>query len=659
MDASTSWLPITKEQLAEHVRRANGFLAKTDWTPKAGVLGAASAEPAAAAAAGPRYRESSLANESVQSVSILKIARAVSRDEALLSEDVNHALHAVRLGLAIGMHMSKLYTESSGLDRLIDQNRRGGLDGPQKAEFRDKYHTAAAVATFTSAYYCVSELAAYKVEELADVRLDFQGVPELSLQNPVRAMQCMVFYYGAYLGQSNVVATDLDFVKMTELYFRGVIEEIKLREASLKHTELFTTRAYKLERSEFHVNGFEVDVSGGEDSVEFNRVELDQIVGNRDAKHGARRLVERLLCYDLESRRNPFVELGGFATIRLGHGKPGTGKSLQIAATATLLHDHARELGVPFLFWPMPDTVVSTFQGGSAERMVNWMRPLQDPTRIIYAPIDDGENNLEDRTRQGVSAGVREVIGVFLRYTEGAYAVNHGNAAIDIFTNLPDQLDKAVLSRIVARFGVDGAEKLEDFLDQDHLWWRRYQKIDPGFIDMADPKEYSYLAAQVFVKNLSEVYEGGGEPAEGRVRAIYDEVRKKHAPKEHAFFAELYRRVHREFPFFTSRDVRNVQQAVNERVMDFDLPDEWFEDHDLFFVRDYDTKRSMLVELMRRNMRGFSFAEIRLQETVRYLDNMVRIANVTRERRIDEAVEDALLQREVARRLAERQGRPS
>jgi hypothetical protein len=131
-------------------------------------------------------------------------------------------------------------------------------------------------------------------------------------------------------------------------------------------------------------------------------------------------------------------------------------------------------------------------------------------------------------------------------------------------------------------------------------------------------------------------------------------VRREHDPNEHTFFAELYRRTHQEFPFFTSRDVRNVQQAVNGRIMDFDLPDEWFENHDRFFARDYDTKRDMLVELMKSNMRGLSFAEIRLQETVKYLDNMVRIANVTRERRIEEMVENSLLQTEVTQRIAER-----
>jgi hypothetical protein len=50
--------------------------------------------------------------------------------------------------------------------------------------------------------------------------------------------------------------------------------------------------------------------------------------------------------------------------------------------------------------------------------------------------------------------------------------------------------------------------------------------------------------------------------------------------------------VQQAFPFFTSRDVRNIQQAVNTRVMDFDLPEAWFEDLDTFFALDYDGKKA-------------------------------------------------------------------
>ena len=649
MDTSTSWLPIKQEDLNEFTRQANGFLAKVEWQPKPGIMD----DAPASSSTGPSYRESSLQTATTESVSLIRLGRQISNDEALLADDINHALHVVREGIKLGMHLSRLYTETSGLERLIDQNKRGGLAEPQKVEFRGKYVTAAAITVFGAAYYVASELADYKLEDLGNIGLDFQGVPELSLQNPVRSLQCMLFYYGAYL-DSGQVKTDLDFVKMTQLYFRAVVEELKLRESSLEYVEPFTTRSYKLEHSDFFLQGFEIDFKGAETSVEFNRVELTQIVGNREAKHGARRLVERLLCYDLETQRNPFVELGGFPTLRMGYGKPGTGKSLQIAATATMLHDHAKDLGIPFLFWPMPDTIVSTFQGGSAERMVNWMKPLQDPSKLIYAPIDDGENNLEDRTRQGVSAGVREVIGVFLRYTEGAYAVNHGNTAIDIFTNLPDQIDKAVLSRIVARFAVDGAIVWEDFLDQDYIWWRKYQDIDEAFVDMQDPGDYTYLASQALISSVSEAKEDDAEPDEDAIKNIFERVKKEFKPNEHAFFAELYRRVQQSFPFFTSRDVRNIQQTINTRVMDFDLPNDWFENHELFFTRDYDTKKTMLIELMHANMKGLSFSEIRLQEVVQYLDNMVRIANVTRERRIDDMVEDVLLREEVAERLEER-----
>ncbi|MGL4611369.1 MAG: AAA family ATPase [Trueperaceae bacterium] len=643
----TDALPIKAEFLSEFTSRANTLLAKVEWQPKLGITSGKTPQESA----GLTYRESSLSPTSTESVSLLKIARMVSQDEALLSSDVNHCLQVVREGLKMAMYLSKLYTESSGLDRLTEQNQRGGLADAQKAEFRGKYTTASAIGVFVTAYYVIAELASYKAEELGNITLDFQGVPETSLQNPMRALQCMLFYYGMYV-DSDIVKTDLDFVKMTQLYFQAVVDEIKIRETSLEYAEPFTTPMYKLEQDDFHIHGFEVDSAGGETSLEFNRVELASIVGNREAKHSARRLVERLLCYDVATKRNPFNDLGGFPTLRMGYGKPGTGKSLQIAATATMLSDYCKTLNIPFLFWPMPDTIVSTFQGGSAERMVAWMKPLRDTTKIIYAPIDDGENNLEDRARQGVSAGVREVIGVFLRYTEGAYALNHGNTAIEIFTNLPDQIDKAVLSRIVARFAIDGAEKWEDFLDQDHLWWRKYQSIDPAFIAMKDPKEYTYLAAQALLSSVSALVSESSQPEEEKIRVVFDKVRGYFDPKEHRFFAELYKEIHVAFPFFTSRDVRNIQQAVNNRVMDFEFPHDWFNDPTLFFAKDYDSKKNMLIELMKTNMKGLSFGDIRLQEAVKYLDNMVRIASVTRDQQIDKMVEDVLMRDEVAKRVA-------
>ena len=639
--ASQAAIPIEHRQLRELADRANRLLKEVKWTPKTPAPAAAPARPGA-----PEWRDSTTAPALEQRVSLLAVAHQIGRDPVILSDDAHRVLSVVRRGIQIGAHLSMLYAKASNLETLIEQNQRGGLADAQKAEFRSKYQTAAAIALFSLAYSVAWELASYKAEETANLQIDLGPLPEVTLRSPVEAIDCALYYYGAFLEKSGAVHGDLELVKATSLYFRTVLDELALRTGSLEFTEPFTTRTYKLEGSELTIDGFATDLSGVEVSIEFNRVELAQIVGNRDAKHYARRLAERLVCYDPAAKRNPMYDLGGLSLVNLGHGEPGTGKSMIIAAVATLLADHCSRLGIPFLFWPMPDTIVSTFQGGSAERMMKWMSATRDPTRIIYAPIDDAENNLEERTRQGVSAGVREVIAVFLRNTEGAYAVHRGNCVIELYTNLPDQIDKAVMSRIVQRTYIGGAKDWHDFLDQDHLWWKRYRDLDPSFVTLADPPDYAYLANQRQAKSLSEVVRHADRPADAAIHAIFERVRARYEPTEQVFFAELFAAVKAEFPYFTSRDLRNIQRAVDGRIMDFDFPPEWLENPETFFRTAYDRKVAMIRELMRANMGGLSFGDIRLQEAIRYLDNMVRIADAGRRRRIDEAAEQLAIQSE-------------
>lgn len=92
------------------------------------------------------------------------------------------------------------------------------------------------------------------------------------------------------------------------------------------------------------------------------------------------------------------------------------------------------------------------------------------------------------------------------------------------------------------------------------------------------------------------------------------------------------------FPFFSSRDVRNIQSAISLRLTDFDLEEDWFENPNIYFKQDYDTKFNMLQELMRANMKGLDFSEIRRQEVVRYLDNVATIADTDFKRKVDARV---------------------
>ncbi len=583
------------------------------------------------------------------SKTILSLKKRLMPDSVAIPLNLNQALYALQEGITMGIWLKDSYYDSSGLSSLNE--RKSTLDAFQRREFDSKLQTATAFMLYGTAYRILYDLKQVASEDLSVTKNKFAGIPELSLMSPLKGISCLLFYYDKYLSHPEIITSDEEIVNFTTVFFEAIIAEIQLRLSTLEYTDTITDRTYKLEKSEFAVSGWENVLEGTTRSVEFNKIQFEEIVGNRDAKHFARRLTERLLSYDFVSKKNPFLELGGFMPVFMGYGIPGTGKSMLIAAIATRLKEHCDALDIPFLFHPMPDTLISTFQGGSAEKMVQWMKPLQDPGKLIFAPIDDAENNLQERTAQGVSAGVKEVIGVFLRYTEGAYAINYGNSAIGLFTNLPEMLDKAVISRVQGRFKIDGARTIPDFVDQDYLWWRRFDETMPDFVNMKNPENYRFLSDQGLAKNLGEILKTSEKPTEERVLEIYGQTEAKHRTTEHLFYAELFKNIQRIFPFFSSRDIRNIQSAVSLRLTDFDLPEDWFEDASLYFKKDYNTKLSMLKDLMKQNMKGLNFSDIRKQETVRYLDNVATIADTDFKRKVDQRVHDLEVQVEAQRKF--------
>ncbi|WP_299100305.1 AAA family ATPase [uncultured Winogradskyella sp.] len=577
-------------------------------------------------------------NVNVTSVSktILALKKRLLPESVALPIFLNQTLYAVQEGLTLGIWIKDSFYDASGLSSLSEN--KSALDSSGRREYESKMHTATAFMLFSTAYKILHDLKPHASDDLSVMKQKFAGIPEVSLLTPLKGISCQLFYYDKYLGHPEIIKSDKDVIDFTVVYFEALIDEIQLRKSSLEYTESISDRTYKLENSDFAVSGWENSFSGTAKSIEFNKIQFEQIVGNRDAKHFARRLTERLLSYDIEAKKNPFQELGGFMPVFMGYGIPGTGKSMLIAAIATRLKEHSDNLDIPFLFHPMPDTLISTFQGGSAEKMVEWMKPLQDPTKLIFAPIDDAENNLQERTAQGVSAGVKEVIGVFLRYTEGAYAVNYGNSSIGLFTNLPEMLDKAVISRVQGRFKIDGARTEHDFVDQDYIWWKKLQDTMPDFVNMNDPEVYKYLSDQGLANSMGEILNAIENPSEARVHDTFDKVEKLHQNNDHMFYAALYKEIQKIFPFFSSRDVRNIQSAISLRLTDFDLEQDWFENPETYFKKDYETKFNMLQELMKSNMKGLNFSDIRRQEVIRYLDNVATIADTDFKRKVDSRV---------------------
>jgi len=641
----TTLLPITEDQYKEYKDEVTQYLKEVTWKPDKSTAANANIDLSFL------LESKALGVDQSDSLSILKSAVRISEDRVLLSPAVAYTMNAIRDGLCIGRHIGVQFQKSSGLETLLNRNKDGSMHQSELPEFHGKRETESLILLHVAAYYIVWKLNDYESEAVSAINIDFGGIPEVKYSRPSKAISNALYYYGAYIERSNVVNSELELVKMTLLYFERLLEEIAMRKASLQYDEFFTQVHYKLEHTDFVITGWDTAFTSTAHSITFNPTRMEDIVANHDAKHMFKRYAERLLCHDITTGKNPMLELGGLPSITMADGKPGTGKSMLIAATATLLKEWTDWLEIPFLFWPLPENIISTFQGGSAERAVEWFRPMKDANKIIFAPIDDAENNLEERTRQGVSAGVREFIGVFLRNTEGAYAVNNGNRLISLFTNIPDQIDKAVLSRIQSRVSMDGAKTREDFIDQDWIWWRRYSKLMPDFVDASNPKDYEIMSSQKELSSLSEVYKDDYQFQNEKIKSIYDSVEKNFDPNEHDFFGHFYKMVLDQFPFFASRDLRNIQKAVDGRIIDFDLPKDWWEDPQTFFKQEYDTKLAMLKELTKENMGDLSFTKIRLREALTYIETAIRINETGVERDIDLSAKRMYISEEAAQRL--------
>ena len=222
------------------------------------------------------------------SKTILSLKKRLLPDSIAIPVYLNQTLYAVQEGIGLGLWIKDSYYDASGLSTLNEN--KAALDTSGKREYESKMHTATAFMLFSMAYKILNDLNPQASDDLSVMKQKFAGIPEVSLLTPLKGISCCLFYYDKYLAHPDIIKSDKDVVNFTVVYFEALIGEIQLRKSSLEYTETITDRTYKLENSEFAVSGWENTFEGTAVSVEFNKIQFEQIVGNRDAKHFARRL---------------------------------------------------------------------------------------------------------------------------------------------------------------------------------------------------------------------------------------------------------------------------------------------------------------------------------------------------------------------------------
>ena len=558
--------------------------------------------------------------------------------DGLLSPLQASALNALRRGVAIALALGDAFAAQSGLAELKKANLEGRLPEGKRAEFTDLLagEALAVLCTFANAtaFLLAPHLGSTTVE-IGEVEEVLTDSAPLALQGALWELDQDIATFGT--DETRLVATLAAFAE-------ALMAKVALRAQTAGGVAAFTGSAWKVEADGLAINGFKPARAskGGALTMQFKKPH--EVVGNHIAKYQSMRLAKMLMAYDFDRKLNPFAELGGFIFTFMGDGKPGTGKTTLIQMMAGMLNDYCKVAGYPFRYQNFSIDQIDSYQGKSGQNAKAFIDNVLDPTVIGFGTIDDIDQVAGKRGDRQSSAGQQEVTAVFMGAFAGANTVVRGNCTFGMFSNFPENVDDALRQRAGARFLVDGPQTREDYIDILSLLLGKNHKIPLG--------DHDLFAAQEIKKAVAASFEGHARPHEAGLVTVWDQVAGSVGPLDTiAKLGAYLKAIQQADERFTGRAIKNITDAVKVRAMDFELPDEWMENPDLFLFKPYDDKLAMIRGLMTPIT-----VDMVVQEINRYADSEFRYADKSDEVAIQGMVRDFGRQEEAKRRYLEGKG---
>ncbi|MGV8954217.1 MAG: ATP-binding protein [Cypionkella sp.] len=563
------------------------------------------------------------------------IERVEGLGDGLISPAQAGALAALRRGLAIALAMGETFAAQSGLAELKKANLEGRLPEARKAEF-----TELLAADALMQMYVFANAASFLIAPLlGTVTVEIGAVEEVLTDNAGLALQGALWEL-----DQDIAVLGGDEPRMLAViagFCEALMTRVALRAETAARTSAFTNGAWFVEADGLAIAGFKPARAAKGSALTMQFKKPSEVVGNHIAKYQSLRLAKMLMAYDFERKLNPFAELGGFIFTFMGDGKPGTGKTTLIQMMAGLLDEYCRAAGYPFRYQNFSIDQIDSYQGKSGQNAKAFIDAVLDPAVIGFGTIDDIDQVAGKRGDRQSSAGQQEVTAVFMGAFAGANTVVRGNCTFGMFSNYPENVDDALRQRAGARFLVDGPQSREDYIDILSLLLGKNHAIPVG--------DHQLFAAQEIKKAVTASFEGYSKPHEDGLMRVWDRVqgeigRLDTIAKLGAYLKAIQQADER----FTGRAIKNITDAVKVRAMDFELPDEWMAEPDLFLFKGYDEKLSMI-----KGLTTPITVEMVIQEINRYADSEFRYADKSDEVAIEGMVRDFGRQEEAKRRYLE------
>ncbi|MGR3677851.1 MAG: ATP-binding protein, partial [Paracoccaceae bacterium] len=628
MSLTSDLMELREEDIRKHYDAAAGLLDGFDHTPRIAKAAAeAPIERSSGVGSRRRFRSTTpglVTRSTARPEGVHLVVRVEGADggDPLTSPLQATVLHSLRRALAVGLAMGEQFSDASGLGELKRENLAGALPDERKAEFGELLAAEALAVTHVWANACAFLLAPH----MGEAQVEIGEAEEVLTDNAPLALHGVLWELDQKLALH--AQDEVQVAAVAAAYADQVMEKAALRAQNATRLGAFTGASWRVEADDLTIRGFEPASKAKSTTLTMTFKKPHEVVGNHIAKYQALRLSKMLMAYDFDRKLNPFAELGGFIFTFMGDGKPGTGKTTLIQMMAGLLNDYCQVAGYPFRYQNLSTENIDSYQGKSGQNAKAFINNIIDPGVIGFGTIDDIDQLAGKRGDRQSSAGQLEITAVLMESFAGANTVVRGNCTFGMFSNYPENVDDALRQRAGARFLVDGPQTREDYIDILNLLMGKKHDIPLG--------DHTPFAAQEIRKAVAQSFESHARPHEAGLMEVFDRVHSDIGELDTiAKLGTYLKAIQMADDRFTGRAIKNITDAVKVRAMDFELPDEWMEDPELFLFRDYDAKAAMIAEL-----RVPISVDMVVQEINRYADSEFRYADKSDEVAIEGMVRD-------------------
>ena len=645
MSLTSDQMELREEDVVKHYPAAEAMLEGFDHTPRIATAKTPARANERSAGIGTRRRFRSTTPGLVtrrtarpEGVHLLERIEAADGGDVLTSPMQAVVMNALRRALAIALAVGEAHGDQTALGDLKRANLAGGLPAARKAEFSGLLAAEALI----SLYVFANALAYLLSSHQSEVSVEVGEAEEILSDNGLLALHGALWELDQDLAAH--ASDDARLVASASAFAEKLMQKVALRAQNAPHLEAFNAATWRVEADDLTIRGFTPAARAKSTTLTMTFKKPNEVVGNHIAKYQAMKLSKMLMAYDFERRLNPFAELGGFIFTFMGDGAPGTGKTTLIQMMAGMIHEYCRIAGYPFRYQNLSTDNIDSYQGKSGQNAKAFIDTILDPGVIGFGTVDDIDMLAGKRGDRQSSAGQLEITAVLMESFAGANTVVRGNCTFGMFSNYPENVDDALRQRAGARFLVDGPQTREDYIDILYLLMGKNHDIPLG--------DHEVYAAQEIKKAVADSFASHNRPREDGLIGVFERVQNDIGPLDTiAKMGTYLKGIQQVDDRFTGRAIKNITDAVKVRAMDFELPDEWMEEPELFLFRDYDTKKAMIEELRRPIT-----VEMVLQEINRYADSEFRYADKSDEVAIENMVREYGRTEEAKRRYLEGKG---